>query len=151
MKIGLCRKACFLCFSIVLVLVPETQVLHHIFQMIQITKTNMREIIVGGNSDAKATKRSFETLHTEQNIFLQMPWGTVIKETHYGEKDGHSHADKTFPVFSSSCDLSLLLWQIKAPPFPTAPPHANLSGLLTACVHLTFPDDADPIVFLKDS
>lgn len=41
-----------------------------------------------------------------------------------------------------------LLWQIKAPPFPTAPPP---SDLLTACVHLMFPDDADPIVFLKDS
>lgn len=41
-----------------------------------------------------------------------------------GKKDGphmHPHADKTFPEFSSFCDLSRLVWQIKAPPFLLLP------------------------------
>lgn len=64
-----------------------------------------------------------------------------------GKKDGHSHADKTFPVFSSAL-------ADKAPPSSfsyRSPSHTDLQGLFKVFVHLMFPDDADPIVFLKDS
>lgn len=56
-----------------------------------------------------------------------------------------------FQYFPLLAIFSQLLWQIKKPHFPTAPPHPDLYSLLTTRVHLMFPDDADPIIFLKDS
>lgn len=43
--------------------------------------------------------------------------------------------------FSSSCDLSYLLWPIKIPPFPTAPPHTDFNNLTL------FPNCPHPLVF----